>query len=136
MIIAVCIDDKGGMLFNNRRQSRDRTQQEDLLSLCGGKPLWIAPFSEKLLSWAADRVTADGDFLQKAGPGEVCFVEDHSPREAADRVEAVVLYRWNRTYPADLLFDLDLSAFQLTEQVEFSGSSHEKITRERYERSV
>ena len=44
MIIAVCVDDKGGMLFNNRRQSRDRAQQVDLLSLCGEKKLWIAKF--------------------------------------------------------------------------------------------
>lgn len=122
------------MLFNRRRVSRDKAQQEDLLALCGDRRLWIGPYSAPLFAWAAERVTADGDFLEKAGPGEVCFVEDCSLALAADRVEAVVLYRWNRAYPADVRFDLDLSGFQMTERVEFPGTSHEKITRELYRR--
>ena len=32
MIAAVCSDDRNGMLFNRRRLSRDRAQQEDLLA--------------------------------------------------------------------------------------------------------
>ncbi len=31
MIIAVCTDDNNGMLFNNRRQSRDMLLIEDLI---------------------------------------------------------------------------------------------------------
>jgi len=33
MIVAVCVDDKFGMLFNKRRQSKDRELRKDLLSL-------------------------------------------------------------------------------------------------------
>ena len=46
----------------------------------------------------------------------------------------VVLYKWNRVYPADQYFAMDLSGWKLVETVEFPGSSHEKITEERYER--
>jgi len=52
----------------------------------------------------------------------------------SDRVEAVILYRWNRTYPADLRFDWTPSDFYLESAVEFPGNSHEKITREIYQR--
>lgn len=134
MIAAVCIDDNGGMLFNKRRVSRDKAQQEDLLALCGERTLWVSPFSAKLLDWAAERVTVDPDYLQKAGPGEVCFVEEETLAEAEDRVEAVILYRWNRTYPSDRKLELDLTAYRLTETVEFPGNSHENITRERYQK--
>jgi len=46
----------------------------------------------------------------------------------------VVCYRWNRHYPADQYFDIDLSAmgFALSESEDFPGKSHEKITREVY----
>lgn len=134
LIAAVCIGDGNGMLFNRRRVSRDKRQQEDLLALCGDGRLWMDEYTAPLFAWAAERVTVDEDFLQNAGPGEVCFVEDQPLAPAADRVEAVVLYRWNRAYPADARFDLDLSGFQLTERVEFPGTSHEKITREVYRR--
>lgn len=134
MIAAVCIGDGGGMLFNRRRVSRDRAQQEDLLALCGEGRLWLAPCSAALFGWAAERVAVDDAFLEKAGPGEVCFVEDRPLSPLADRLEAVLLYRWNRAYPADVRLDLDLSGFRLAERTEFPGTSHEKITRELYRR--
>ena len=133
MILSVCIDDKGGMAFNHRRQSRDRAQQEDLLQLCGGG-LWIAPYSAPLFDWAAEQVRVSEDFLKQAGAGEYCFAEDRPLASVVGQMEALVLYRWNRRYPSDLKFDLDLSAFQLTETIEFPGNSHETITREIYQR--
>lgn len=132
MIAAVCIGEGNGMLFNRRRVSRDSAQQADLLSLCGGGRLWMNGYSAPLFADASDRITVDADFLEKAGPGEVCFVEDQPLAPAADRLEAVVLYRWNRAYPADVRLDLDLSAYELAARTEFPGVSHEHITREVY----
>jgi hypothetical protein len=136
MIVAVCVDPRGGMLFNGRRLSRDRAQQTDLLALCGGTKLWISPASAVLFAGREDAVVADADFLQRAGAGDICFVEAPPPFWDTERIEAVLIYRWNRSYPADRHFDLDLSLFQLTEQVDFPGTSHETITRERYERRI
>ena len=48
MIVIVCTEDRGGMLFNNRRVSKDRTVIQKILELSEGKKLWIHPFSEKL----------------------------------------------------------------------------------------
>lgn len=133
MIAAVCIGENGAMCFNHRRVSRDREQQADLLRLSAGHTLWMAPFSAKLFGDQAE-LRADEGFLRLAEPGEFCFVEDRPLLPVLDRVEALVLYRWNVAYPADLCLDIDLSAFVLRESLDFPGSSHEKITREIYER--
>ena len=132
MILSVCIDDKYGMVFNKRRQSRDRAQQEDLLRWCTGRKLWMISYSAAMFEGA--EVFVDDAFLKKAEAGDVCFVENLPLKELESQIEAIILYRWNRTYPADLRLDLELSAFHLEETIEFTGTSHEVITREIYKR--
>lgn len=131
MTIYLCVDDKNGMLFNGRRQSRDAAVLADILSMAGG-PVTIDPFSERLLT--RNRIPFVL-FSQTSGDCHY-FVEDRCPGEAMSRASSVVLYRWNRHYPADVFFDLDLTAlgFQLTQVTEFPGNSHELITKEVYTR--
>lgn len=133
MRVIVCVDDSGGMLFNRRRQSRDRNVLHDILRDTAGKRLWIRPFSQKLFQGMEDRVRISDSPLELAGPGESCFVEDLSLAGWAGRVESITVYRWNRRYPGDFFLDVDLSAWRLVSRREFSGSSHEKITKEVYE---
>lgn len=135
MIIAVCVDGRGGTMFNRRRQSQDRGQREDLLAYCAGRRLWIAPCSAPLFGERED-VQADEEFLTKAADGEVCFVEDRPIAPVAERIEALVLYDWDRAYPADVHLDFDPEAagLTLTEEREFAGTSHEKIIRRIYVR--
>lgn len=125
------------MLFNRRRQSQDRAQREDLLKFCAGRRLWIAPYSASLFG-EREGVQADEEFLTKAEAGEVCFVEDRPVIPAAERIEAMVVYDWDRAYPADVHLDFDPAAagFTLTEEREFPGASHEKIIRRVYEREA
>jgi len=137
MNIVVCIDDDGGMLFNKRRQSRDRILIEDLTSVVqeSGDQLWIAPFSEKLFSGVKEVrpfITVDENFLAKASETDFCFVENVPLQQYEDNIESLIIYRWNRKYPADTYLDIDLSKWQMEEAKEFPGSSHEKITREVY----
>ena len=42
----------------------------------------------------------------------------------------MILCHWNRDYPADVFFEVDLSKWRLEERKDFSGYSHEKITKE------
>ena len=132
LIIAVCIDGRNGILFNQRRQSQDLAQREDLLAYCGSRKLWVSPYSAGL--FPPDRVLVDEDFLTRAEEGDLCFVEDRPLQPVEDQIEAVVLYHWNRAYPADVHLDLDPTGYGLEETTEFPGSSHEKITREIYRR--
>ena len=49
-----------------------------------------------------------------------------------EQIEELILFHWNRTYPADLCCTLDLSEWKQKTTEEFAGSSHEKITQEWY----
>ncbi|MCD8368835.1 MAG: ribonuclease Z [Clostridiales bacterium] len=132
MIILVCVDDAGGMLFNHRRQSRDRVVQNDMLELAAGSRLWMNSYSVgQFPEDAVPEIRVSDDFLEEARAGEYCFVEDADLSACRVRMEQVILYRWNRRYPADVYLDPTLlEGFVLTETSEFPGFSHEKITRE------
>jgi len=130
--VVVCVDDRGGMMFNHRRQSRDRAVVADVIASLAGGRLWIAPYSEKLFAETGAAYAVSEDFLTLAEEGDVCFVEDRSLSPWAERIREVTIYRWNRHYPADLSFDLNLAelGFRLCERSEWQGYSHEKITKE------
>lgn len=135
MIMIAFVDDKKGMMFNHRRQSRDQAVTERIQKICEGKRLWMNLYSEQIYgSLKGVDIIVENDFLSMAGSGEVCLVESDSLMPFAENIELVILYRWNRTYPADVYLDLDLSQWERKEQHEFRGSSHEKITEEKYER--
>ena len=134
MTVFVCIDDRGGMLFNRRRQSRDREQIADMLRLVGGRRLLCDPYSAALLTEQGAAPLACADFLERAAANDCCFVENKALLPYLAGIQTLYVYKWNRTYPRDTLLDLPLPGkLRLVETVEFPGYSHEKITRERYE---
>lgn len=133
MEVVVCLDDRGGMCFNHRRQSHDREVVKDVLALAENHPLWMDDASALLFA-GAENVHVAEDFLAMAPQGALCFVEDRALTPYVDRIERLYVYRWNRLYPADRYFDLRLEEWQLIETTEFPGYSHERITREAYER--
>lgn len=132
MILITCVDDKMGMLFNKRRQSRDSVLRERVLKMCAGKKLWMNEYSRKQFDAVAEGISVDEDFMAKMGADDYCFVENISPKAYEDRFKQIVLYKWNRVYPADLYFDIDLTNWRLAQSSDFAGSSHDKITEEIY----
>lgn len=136
MILALCVDDKKGMAFNGRRQSMDRLLRADLLAEAGEGPLWVSPYTANQFDPALTGLRVSEDFLLRAGPGEVCFAEFPPLAQVLDRAEGILLYRWNRTYPADQYLDFDPAAagFRLISAGDFSGSSHTTLTKEVYTR--
>ena len=78
------------------------------------------------------KITVDDEFISKAGPGEYCFLEGAGAAAAEGNAEKIIIYKWNRLYPADVRFDIDLDGWKLKKTAEFAGSSHEKITKEVY----
>lgn len=136
MILALCVDDKNGMAFNGRRQSMDRLLRADLLAEAEEGPLWVSPYTASQFDPTPIALRAAEDFLLRAGAGEVCFAEFPPLAQALDRVEGILLYRWNRTYPADQYLDFEPAAagFRLVSTGDFSGSSHTTLTKEVYTR--
>lgn len=47
MKLIVCMDDKNGMAFNHRRQSRDRVLAERIMELTENAKLYIAPYFDR-----------------------------------------------------------------------------------------
>ena len=133
MILIACVDGRNGMAFNGRRQSRDRLVQWDLLKEAGRTPLWMDENSAGLFTeLQRQRLRVDENFLDRAGPGEFCFVEGRSVKNYVNCVERVILYRWDRAYPADRFWDLPLEGWTLARREEFSGYSHKIVTKEVY----
>ena len=137
MKIIVCLDDYGGMLFNFRRQSRDRVLIDDVMSSLGDKKIYILEFSESLFSVYEGRYVVVEDFstLEKLDDC-VCFVENVSVAQMLSKISTVTVYHWNRVYPRDFVFDINLEkeGFSLMSSYEFEGYSHENIKKEVYER--
>lgn len=134
MTIIVCIDDRGGMLFNRRRVSRDAAVTADIAGLIPGR-LWADEYSAPLFAESGVELSVDSDFLQKAGPDDACFVENRPIAEHLSRAGRLVVYRWNRLYPADFRLDIvpeQDARLRLEQTREFAGRSHERITREVY----
>lgn len=131
MKLILCVDDNGGVAFNHRRQSRDRVLNEHILALCGMHRLWITPYTAKLFGedTAAQLCVAE-DCLAQAGEEDFCFAELTDPTPYLERAQQVILYHWNRTYPADVHFTLPKNGWSRQREAEFTGSSHEKITEE------
>ncbi len=130
MKLIVCLDERKGMMFNERRQSRDRILIDNLEKHVGDAVVFMTAYSEPLFlkKQIARRVEADP--MSVAGENDFCFIENADPTPYAKKIEEVIIYHWNRHYPADRYFTMDMSAFHLAETEEFAGSSHEKITKE------
>ena len=127
MTLSICLDDRNGLQFNKRRQSRDAAVLEDIRSRLSGK-LLIAPFSEKLIR------EAEIPYVLPPETAEDFFCEDVPDESLLEKCKKIVIYRWNRHYPADVKWEPDLASmgFALAATTEFPGKSHEKITREVY----
>lgn len=136
MKIILTLDDGNGMMFNRRRQSRDIAVREKIKEITVGAGLWMNSYSQEQFQDMETDVYVDEDFLRKAEEGEYCFVENMGICGAADRVEEMILFKWNRKYPCDLRLDFLPwnHGFTCVETEEFQGHSHDKITMEVWRR--
>ena len=136
MRLIICLDDRNGMMFNGRRQSRDRALIEDIEASVGGGTIYTSLYSAPLFEGAGVKAVISEEIPLDAGSLAVYFMEDRSPSPYLASFDGVTVYRWNRHYPADVVFDVDLKTcgFRLVEQIDFAGTSHETITKEIFER--
>lgn len=76
------------------------------------------------------------NFLEQCTENDFCLVEDKLLNNYINKINNIIIYKWNRIYPSDLYFDINLTSnsWELLETKEFEGSSHEKITRIIYRR--
>lgn len=133
MILIACVDDGMGMMFNKRRVSRDEAVIKKVIEVADNKRIWMSQYSYPLFKGVkTENIIADDEFMCKAAQDEYCFVEDISVRNYENNIEKLCLFRWNRSYPSDMKFDIDLNEWKLNNSEEFVGNSHECITMEVY----
>lgn len=126
MILISCVDNALGLRFNHRRQSRDRALCQRLLERAGGR-LWLQEESRDLFPEGDIRVVERPEQVPEGG---YCFWEEPVPETL--EVEKILLYHWNRDYPADAFFVFPggEDAWVRAGGADFAGSSHPEITEE------
>lgn len=133
MIVILCVDNNNGMMFNHRRQSQDKKLREHLLDMISPHKLWMNSYSGELFAdTESTRLYINDFFLDKIRSGDYCFIENVDISSYKEHIEKIVLFKWNRSYPADTFLPIDLGEWALEGSEDFAGYSHDKITKEIY----
>ena len=130
MNIIVCVDDNNGMMFNKRRVSQDVEVREDIYKNLNGKTLFMNSYSFKMFE--KDNKNASikvEENLPIDDKSNFQFIENVKLSKFEEKIDSIIVYYWNRKYPSDFKFDIDLSNWKLVSETEFAGKSHEKITK-------
>ena len=127
MTLIVWTGKNGEMMFNRRRCSRDRGVIADIQATYDPLEICVSAYSSSLFDGA--RVISG---VSEAAGG-VLFLEDLPLPAALKQARKLIVYRFDRVYPADVRLEIPQD-FHRTESREFAGFSHEKITREVYEK--
>ena len=129
MILIVCVDERNGMMFNNRRQSRDKILTGHIIEKAKDKKLWITTFSKDIFNIEEDEnIMIDDNFYSVAEKEDYCFIENIDANNFIDKVDKIIIYNWNKHYPADRYFNINLNNWEIISEENFEGYSHENIT--------
>ena len=137
MKLFVCLDEVGGMTFNKRRQSSDRIIRDDMLQIVQDAPFLVNSYTAKQFTEEqSSQIQVDDNCLENASEDAFVFVENIGVLDYISNIEQIIVYRWQRKYPADFFFDVDLksSDWELVSQEEIVGYSHECILKEVYKK--
>ena len=134
MTAIVCVEDRGGILFLKRRVSRDREVYRDIAG--DYKKVYMTSYSLPLFDGVKINTGVRLLPISEGERGEVCFVESGEIADNIHKISRLVIYRWNRTYPSDvkLGFEPEEMGFKRVSTTELVGYSHEKITKDIYEK--
>lgn len=124
MTIILCMDDKNGISFNNRRQSRDKILIDHVIK---HDNIYIQEYSKILFLDHPVRIINN---TSKLPADAVYFHEITDPADIIDQFDTIIIYRWNRHYQSDIQFDFKTDLYKKIFEEDFIGSSHDKITKE------
>ncbi len=118
------------MMFNNRRQSRDKNIIADIRKALGENYLCLLDsYSIPLFkNSGVNTILYDG----KSDNAKYVFAENTGIKQFESKLEGITVYRWNKVYPADIYIDIDLSCYKKICSEDFAGNSHDIITKETY----
>ena len=132
MNIIVCLEDNNGMMFNKRRLSQDVEVRNDIYKNLGDKSLIMNNYSFKMFQKDnSDKNIVVSEDIPADDDQNFQFIEDKKLCNFEDKIGQMIIYYWNRRYPSDLKFDIDITDgnWEVVSEEEFAGKSHEKITK-------
>ena len=125
MILITCINNSNGIMFNKRRVSKDTLLIERLKGITKENKIYVSEYSKPLFDGFDNLVLSNENLTNN----DFYFLENEGYNGNIDKI---IIYKWNRDYPADKYFDIDLSSYELISTQDFQGSSHDLITEEIY----
>lgn len=139
MRLVYILDQKNGLLFNKRRQSKDSILIDNIIQKVNeveNATLWLSDYSRELFVDSGLELKDINELsLAEASDKDFIFIEDVSVdiQDVLENTESshyLYLYKWNKVYPADKRLDVTEDYFNhfevlLTET--FEGNSHEEI---------
>lgn len=125
MNLIVCIANNNGIMFNKRRVSKDALLIERLKGITKENKIYVSEYSKPLFDGFDNLVLS----IENLTSNNFYFLED---KDYNGNIDKIIIYKWNRDYPADKYFDIDLSGYELISTQDFQGSSHDLITEEIY----
>lgn len=139
MTLIVTVDDGFGLAFGAKRQSRDRELVRDAVGLASGRKILAREYSRLIFDEAgikSDAVAFCDEPTKAAKKDDLVLLELAVKKSELDLAEQIIIYAWNRRYPATAKLDMGYieANFKLKDEYEFVGNSHEKITRRTYKR--
>lgn len=135
MKLIVCLSNDAGMMFNNRRQSRDSALIERLIEIVGTHKIYAEAYSKTLFK---DCSLNNSIFFNKdidwstIDESDYVFVEDPELFKNAPIFDQVIVCWWNREYPSDKFFRINMASYESVKTETLVGRSHNEIEIEYY----
>lgn len=135
MNIIIAVSNNNGLMFNNRRLSKDKVVREYINELADEYTVYMDKYSSKQFKeYINPHIIIDDNFLEHMQDNEFCFIEDKDIQPYTDKIKSITLIHWNRDYPADKFFNISLKNFNKVFSIDVQGDSHDDITMEVYNR--
>lgn len=132
MTVIVCVDDDFGMSFCSKRQSMDSKLRIRVLDSIKDGFIYMNEYTFSQFDENTNKIKTADNFNNING---TCFLESPSLIPDKEKIDKIILYKWNRRYPSTEKFDATiLKDYKLESSFDFVGNSHEKITEEIYVR--
>lgn len=131
MKIIYVLDKNNGMLFNHRRQSKDASLIENIVSRVEQEngTLYVSDYSRELFEGTDVSIQSLAEFnLSVAKENDFVFIENEEIQLDDYKGELVYyFYKWPSVYPSDKKLELPLNDAEVVQKEQFKGNSHDEI---------
>lgn len=139
MRLVYILDQKNGLLFNKRRQSKDSILIDNIIQKVNeveNATLWLSDYSKELFVDSGLELKNINELsLAEASDKDFIFIEDVSVDiqhvlENTESSHYLYLCKWNKVYPADKRLDVMedyFNHFEVLSTEIFEGNSHDEI---------